>query len=129
MALNHEMGVQFLPLVPISNPTSSNGKAAVCRTAMTGFDSRDRVHCWSSSEVERHAENVRVRRLKTVLQRHSRVAQRLEQLVYTQKIAGSSPCLGNHTLVAEQVGNRLLPGTIGVRLLARVPIRGWPSSV
>ena len=55
---------------------------------------------WSSSEVERHAETVRVRRLKTVLQRHSRVAQRLEQLPYKQKIAGSSPCLGNHTLVA-----------------------------
>ena len=59
---------------------------------------------WSSSErYERHVETVRRRRLETVLQRHSRVAQRLEQLVYTQKVAGSSPCLGNHTLVAYPV--------------------------
>ena len=76
---------------------------------------------WSSSEVERHVETVRVRRLKTVLQRHSRVAQRPEQLPYKQKDAGSSPCLGNHTLVAEQVGSRLLNGDIEVRVLARVP--------
>src|ERR1700682_3812792 len=48
----------------------------------------------------------------------------LRRLAYTQEVAGSSPCLGNHTLVAELVGIRLLPGTIEVRVLARVPNKG-----
>ena len=118
---------------------------------MTAFDSRDRVspphswggrphdrcgveqhsNCWSSSEVERHVEAVRRRRPETVLQHHSRLAQRQEQLVYTQKNAGSSPCIGNHTLLAEQVGSRLLPGTIEVRVLERVPSGdspAWPKA-
>jgi hypothetical protein len=120
-----------------------SGKAAVCKTAMTAFDSRDRVSppqswgvehkskCWSSSEVGRHVEAVRRRRPETVLQHHSRLAQRQEQLVYTQKNAGSSPCIGNHTLLAEQVGSRLLPGTIEVRVLERVPSGdspAWPKA-
>ena len=81
--------------------------------------------CWSSSEVERHAETVRVRRLKTVLQRHSRVAQRQEQLFYTQESAGSSPCLGNqHPCGLTGKATGCYPEYIEVRVLARVPIQG-----
>ena len=124
VVLTHEMRVRVLPLVP------NHIKPDLAKWEGGGLQSRhDRVRfagsgpnqSWSSSEGKSGTLKTCRRRLETVLRRHSRVAQRLEQLVYTQTIGGSIPSLGNHTLVAEQVGSRLLIGFIEVRVLARVP--------
>ncbi len=114
-------GVQILYCRPSRLDQCDSGSAIPASVLIRRV--KGRFFSWGSSIVRLNAVDCRstYRGFESHLSRHARVAQRLEQFVYTEKVAGSSPALGTILLGCSSAAERSAVNRDVARSIRAVP--------